>query len=146
MASLNKVLLMGHLTRDPEVKYTQGGTAVAELGLAVNRVWFDKQSNQKKEEVCFVDCTAWGKTAENCGNYLAKGRQCLIEGRLSLDQWEDKQTGAKRSKLKVIAENVTFIGGKGEGGGRQQQDTGPAEEAVSHAASDWDDPSEVSFP
>lgn len=117
MASFNKVILMGNLTRDPQVRYTPGGTAVADIGLAVNRTWFDKQSNQKKEEVTFVDVTLWGRQAEVAGEYLSKGRGVLIEGRLQLDQWDDKATGEKRSKLKVIGEEMTMVGGRGEGGG-----------------------------
>lgn len=117
MASFNKVILMGNLTRDPQVRYTPSGTAVTELGLAVNRVWFDKQSNQKKEETTFVDVTLWGRQAEVAGEYLSKGRSVLIEGRLQLDQWEDRESGQKRSKLKVVGENMTMTGGRGEGGG-----------------------------
>lgn len=117
MASFNKVILLGNLTRDPQVRYTPGGTAVAEVGLAVNRTWFDKQSNQKKEETTFVDVTLWGRQAEVAGEYLSKGRSVLIEGRLQLDQWEDKNTGDKRSKLRVVAEEMKMVGGRGEGGG-----------------------------
>jgi single-strand DNA-binding protein len=117
MASYNKVLLLGNLTRDPQVRYTPGGTAVAELGLAVNRTWFDKQANQKKEETTFVDVTLWGRQAEVAGEYLSKGRSVFIEGRLQLDQWEDKQSGEKRSKLKVVAEAMQMVGGREGGGG-----------------------------
>lgn len=116
MASFNKVILVGNLTRDPQVRYTPGGTAVTEVGLAVNRTWFDKQSNSRKEETTFVDVTLWGRQAEVAGEYLAKGRSVLIEGRLQLDQWEDRESGQKRSKLKVVGENMTMLGGKGEGG------------------------------
>lgn len=117
MASFNRVILMGNLTRDPQVRYTPGGTAVAEIGLAVNRQWFDKQTNTRKEDVTFVDVTLWGRTAEIAGEYLGKGRQVLIEGRLQTDSWDDKETGQKRSKLKVVCENMTMVGGRGEGGG-----------------------------
>jgi single-strand DNA-binding protein len=117
MASFNKVILVGNLTRDPEVKYLPSGSAVSEIGLAVNRSWFDKQSNQRKEEVTFVDVTLWGRTAEIAGEYLSKGRSVLIEGRLQLDTWEDKQSGQKRSKLRVVGENMTMLGSRGEGGG-----------------------------
>ncbi|MDZ4684109.1 MAG: single-stranded DNA-binding protein [Planctomycetaceae bacterium] len=116
MASFNRVILMGNLTRDPQVRYTPGGTAVAELGLAVNRTWFDKQTNTRKEDVTFVDVTLWGRTAEIAGEYLGKGRQVLIEGRLQTDSWDDKETGQKRSKLKVVCENMTMVGGRTEGG------------------------------
>jgi single-strand DNA-binding protein len=117
MASFNKVILVGNLTRDPQVKYTTGGTAVTEIGLAVNRRWLDKQSNQWKDETTFVDITLWGRTAEIAGEYLAKGRPVLIEGRLQLDTWDDRESGQKRSKLRVVGENMTMLGGKGEGSG-----------------------------
>lgn len=117
MASFNKVILMGNLTRDPQVKYLPSGTAIAEIGLAVNRQWFDKQANQRREEVTFVDVTLWGRSAEIAGEYLAKGRPVLIEGRLQLDSWEDRETKQKRSKLRVVGENLTMLGGRNEGGG-----------------------------
>lgn len=116
MASFNKVILVGNLTRDPQVKYTTGGTAITDIGLAVSRQWFDKQTNQKKEETTFVDVTLWGRTAEIAGEYLAKGRPVLIEGRLQLDSWDDKETGQKRSKLKVVGENMTMLGSRADGG------------------------------
>ena len=116
MANLNKVMLMGNLTRDPEVRYTPKGTAVAELGLAINRV-FSAENGEKREETTFVDVTLWGRTAEIAGEYLKKGRPVFIEGRLQLDTWDDKQTGQKRSKLKVVGEGMQLIGSRGEGGG-----------------------------
>ena len=118
MASFNKVILVGNLTRDPELRYTPKGTAIAKIGLAVNRVWTN-EAGEKKEEVTFVDVDVFGRTAENVGQYMRKGRPILIEGRLKLDQWDDKQTGQKRSKLGVVAETVQFLGsapGAGEGG------------------------------
>ena len=117
MASFNKVILVGNLTRDPQVKYTTGGTAVTEIGLAVSRQWTDKQTNTRKEETTFVDITLWGRTAEIAGEYLAKGRPVLIEGRLQLDTWDDRESGQKRSKLKVIGENMTMLGSRSDGGG-----------------------------
>lgn len=117
MASFNKVILVGNLTRDPEVKYTTGGTAVAEVGLAVNRNWFDQKTNERKEETTFVDVTLWGRQAEVAGEYLAKGRSVLIEGRLQLDSWNDKETGQKRSKLRVVGEQMQMLGGREGGGG-----------------------------
>lgn len=117
MASFNRVILMGNLTRDPEVRYTTGGSAVTDIGLAVNRQWTDRSTNERKEEVTFIDVTLWGRTAEIAGEYLSKGRPCMIEGRLQLDQWEDRETGQKRSKLKVIGETLQLLGGRGEGGG-----------------------------
>lgn len=115
MASYNKVLLIGNLTRDPEVRYTTGGMAVTDIGLAVNRYWMDKGSNERKEETTFVDVTLWGRQAEIAGEYLAKGRPVLIEGRLHLDQWEDRESGQKRSKLKVVGESMQLLGSR-EGG------------------------------
>ncbi len=118
MASFNKVILVGNLTRDPELRYTPKGTAIAKIGVAVNRVWTN-EAGEKKEEVTFVDVDVFGRTAENVGQYMRKGRPILIEGRLRLDQWDDKQTGQKKSKLGVVAEVVQFLGsaqGGGEGG------------------------------
>jgi single-strand DNA-binding protein len=119
MASFNKVILVGNLTRDPQVRYTTGGTALAEIGMAVSRQWFDKQTNQKKEETTFVDVTLWGRQAEVAGEYLAKGRPVLIEGRLQLDQWDDKETGQKRSKLRVVGESMQMLGSRQDGGGNR---------------------------
>lgn len=113
MSSFNKVILMGNLTRDPEIRYTPKGTAVAEVGLAVNRV-YSTDGGEKREEVTFVDVTLWGRTAEIAGEYLKKGRPAFIEGRLQLDSWDDKQSGQKRSKLKVVGESLQLIGGKPE--------------------------------
>jgi single-strand DNA-binding protein len=117
MASFNKVILVGNLTRDPELRYTPKGTAIAKVGLAVNRVWTN-EAGEKKEEVTFVDVDVFGRTAENVGQYMRKGRPILVEGRLKLDQWDDKQTGQKRSRLGVVAETVQFLGSPpgGEGG------------------------------
>jgi single-strand DNA-binding protein len=118
MASFNKVILMGNLTRDPELRYTPKGTAIAKIGLAVNRIWTN-EAGEKKEDVTFIDVDVFGRTAENVGQYMRKGRPILVEGRLKLDQWDDKQSGQKRSKLGVVAETVQFLGGAptaGEGG------------------------------
>src|SRR5579884_2965646 len=116
MASFNKVILMGNLTRDPELRYTPKGTAIAKIGLAINRYW-TTESGEKKEEVTFVDVDIFGRTAENVAQYMKKGRPILIEGRLRLDQWDDKQTGQKRSRLGVVAETVQFLGSPGGAGG-----------------------------
>lgn len=110
MSSVNNVVLMGNLTRDPELKYTPGGTAVCDLSIALN--YTRGKGDEKKEEVSFIDCTAFGKNAENAAEYLKKGRQTIIEGRLQQERWESKE-GKKMSKLKVIAERITFVG-KGE--------------------------------
>lgn len=116
MASFNKVMLMGNLTRDPEIKYTPKGTAIADIGLAVNRN-YTTESGEKREEVTFVDVTLWGRVAEIVGEYCKKGRPLFVEGRLQLDTWDDKQTGQKRSKLKVIGENIQLLGSRDGGGG-----------------------------
>ena len=116
MASFNKVILMGNLTRDVELRYTPSGTAVTEIGLAVNDRRKDA-NGQWVDETTFVDITLWGRTAEVCNEYLGKGSGVLIEGRLKLDQWDDKQTGQKRSKLGVVLENFQFLDSRGEGGG-----------------------------
>jgi len=117
MSSYNKVTLMGNLTRDPELRKTKKGSSVAELGLALDRVRTDEQGN-RKEEVTFVDVIVWGNTAENCARFLKKGRSVLLEGRLQMDSWQDKQTGENRNRLRVIAEQVQFLGSHQEGGGR----------------------------
>ena len=109
MASLNKVLLMGNLTRDPQLRYTTSGLAVCELGLAMNRRYKTAQG-EDREETCFVDVEVWAKQAEACGNNLHKGSPVLVEGRLKLDQWEDRQTGQRRSRLRVRADRVQFLG------------------------------------
>ena len=106
MASFNKVMLMGNLTRDPELKYTPSGQAVCEIGLAVNRRY--SVNGQDREEVCYVDIVAWGRLAETSGKYLQKGSLAFFEGRLQYDSWEDKE-GKKRSKLRVNAEKVQFL-------------------------------------
>jgi len=116
MASFNKVILVGNLTRDPEVRYTPGGTAVCDITLAVNAQWTDKRTNERKEEVSFIDVTLWGRTAEIAGEYLAKGRPVLVEGRLQQDKWDDKETGQKRSKLKVVADGMQLLGSRQDGG------------------------------
>ena len=131
MASFNKVILMGNLTRDPEVRYTTGGSAVCDITLAVNYQWTDKRSNERKEEVSFIDVTLWGRTAEIAGEYLAKGRPVLIEGRLQQDKWDDKETGQKRSKLKVVADAMQLLGGRTEGGGNPPAKTGAPRPAAS---------------
>lgn len=108
MVSVNSVILAGNLTRDPEIRYTPQGTAVGKLGLAVNRKFRTKDGEQK-EEVCFVDVDVWARQAENCGEYLKKGSSILVEGRLVLDTWSDKETGQKRSKHKIRAFRVQFL-------------------------------------
>ncbi|HUL58112.1 MAG TPA: single-stranded DNA-binding protein [Anaeromyxobacteraceae bacterium] len=114
---VNKVILVGNLGKDPEVRYTSGGQAVANLRIATSRSWTDKQSGQRKEETEWHDVEVWGKQAEQCGEYLAKGRQVYVEGRLKTDKWQDKTTGQERSKVKVVADTVRFLGGGGRGAG-----------------------------
>jgi single-strand DNA-binding protein len=109
MADMNIVLLMGNVTRDIEVRYTSSGTAVGTLSLAMNRS-FRTRSGEEREDVCFVDIDVFGQQAEACRNHLKKGSPVLVEGRLRLDQWQDKRSGQNRSRLKVLAENVTFPG------------------------------------
>ncbi len=116
MASFNKVLLMGNLTRDPQLKYLPSQTAVAEFGVACNRK-FRTASGEDREEVTFIDVTSFGKQAEVINQYFTKGKPIFIEGRLKYDQWEDKQGGGKRSKLTVVVDNFQFIGGRDGGGG-----------------------------
>lgn len=138
MANLNKVLLIGNLTRDPEVRYTPKGTAICTLGMAVNRNW-TTESGEKKEEVTFVDVDVWGRQAETISQYMSKGRPIFIEGRLKLDSWDDKETGQKRSKIKVVCENFQFLGGPGKGaefseGGSEGRPAKPANRAPSRPA------------
>ena len=136
MASLNKVMLIGNVTRDPELRYTPKGTAVVELGLAVNRR-YTADNGEKREEVVFVDVTYWGKTAEVAAEYLRKGRPVFIEGRLQLDSWDDKQTGQKRSKLRVVGESLEFLGSR-EGGGEGRPS--------SSGGGEYDEPRQTSRP
>lgn len=109
MANFNRVILAGNLTRDPELRYTPKGIAIAKISMAINRSWRDTASGELKEEVTFVDVDAFGKQAETIGHYLKKGRPLLVEGRLKLDTWEDKQTSQKRSRLGVVLESFQFL-------------------------------------
>ena len=111
MASFNKVILLGNLTRDPEVRYTPKGSAVCDLGLAVNRQ-YTLDSGEKREEVTFVDVVLWARLAEIAGEYLKKGRPVFIEGRLQMDTWDDKQSGQKRTKLRVVGESMQLLGSR----------------------------------
>lgn len=162
MANLNKVMLIGNLTRDPEVKHTAKGTVVADLGLAINRVWYNEQ-NQKQEDTTFVDVTLWGRQAEVAQQYLTKGSPCYVEGRLTLDTWDDKTTGQKRSKLKVVGEMLQLLGSKpgggagGSGGGggyserpsqssvAPQQRSGPPQGASAAPAEDFQEDDDIPF-
>ncbi len=127
MASFNKVILLGNLTRDPEVRYTPKGSAVCDLGIAVNRV-YTTDSGEKREEVTYVDVVLWARLAEIAGEYLKKGRPVFIEGRLQMDTWDDKQTGQKRTKLRVVGESMQLLGGSSRwswwrGGNDRRQST-----------------------
>lgn len=148
MASFNKVILLGTLTRDPELKYTPKGTAIADIGMAINRN-YTADNGEKREEATFVDVTLWGRVAEIVGEYCKKGRPLFVEGRLQLDTWDDKQTGQKRSKLKVIGENIQLIGGKpqGEGDPPPQKQSRPAPPKAQAPPRDPDlDPPEDDIP
>lgn len=127
MASLNKVMLIGNLTRDPEVRFTPKGNAVCDLGLAVNRR-YTTDGGESREEVTFLDIVLWGKQAELAGKYLHKGRPVFIEGRLQMDTWEDKTSGQKRSKIKIVGEHMQFIdskpAGQRSGGGEHEEEGG----------------------
>ena len=144
MASLNKVMLIGNLTRDPEIKYTPKGTAIADIGLAVNRT-YSTDSGEKREEVTFIDVTLWGRVAEIVGEYCKKGRPLFVEGRLQLDSWDDKTTGQKRSKLKVVGENIQLLGSReggagGSGGGGEMGESRGEARAESRPASSFKKP------
>lgn len=141
MASLNKVLLIGNLTADPEVRYTPKGMAVADVRMAVNHTW-RTESGETKEDPCFVTVVIWGKQAETAGKYLKKGRPVFIEGRLKYETWE--KNGEKRSMIKVVCERMQFVGpppgggsGGGGGGGRAQptDPDAPADEAPASGGS-----------
>ncbi len=126
MASYNRIVLMGNLTRDPQLSYTPSNTPVCKFGIATNRTWRDRDGNSR-EEVCFVDCTLFGKGGEVFNQYMSKGRGALIEGRLCLNQWTTPE-GEKRSKHEVLVDNFTFVGGRGGSG------AGPGGEAKTGAA------------
>ena len=133
MPNYNKVMLMGNLTRDIELKYTTGNNAVANLALAVNRRY--RANDEMKEETTFVDCEAWGKTAENLSKYLSKGSPVFLEGRLKLDEWQDRD-GNRRSKLRVVVESFQFI----DAGGRKSTSSSAAPAAAQPTVSDDDIP------
>lgn len=141
-ASLNKVFLMGNLTRDPEIRQLNSGKTVVKMGLAVNREWRNQQGEQQKETT-FLDIEAWGRLAENCGRYLAKGRPVFVEGRLRLDSWET-QDGQKRNKVLVVADNVQFLGGRGDGaGGGSRENYAAAHGGSKQAGGDEGQPAPV---
>jgi single-strand DNA-binding protein len=152
MASFNKVILLGNLTRDPEVRYTPKGSAVCDLGIAVNRV-YTTEGGERREEVTFVDVVLWARLAEIAGEYLRKGRPVFIEGRLQMDSWDDKQTGQKRTKLRVVGESMQLLGGRpGGAAGENPEGDRPATSAggktagpPKSAAPDAPDDDEIPF-
>ena len=127
MPSVNKVILIGNLTRDPELRYTPKGSALCEIGMAVNRK-YKLESGESREEVTFLDISFWGKQAEVVAKWMKKGRPLYVEGRLQMDTWDDKTTGQKRSKIKIVAEDFQFLGGDrgGEEGGHDDEQPAPA--------------------
>lgn len=141
MANLNKVFLMGNLTADPELRYTPKGTAVTDIRLAINR-YYAGDNSERQEETTFVDVTLWNRQAEVAGNYLSKGRGVFVEGRLQLDSWEDKASGQKRTKLRVIGENIQLFprGGDGETGGAPRQQPRPGNSGPSRPAQNYNPP------
>lgn len=139
MANFNKVILLGNLTRDIEVRYTQGGLAIAKFGMAINRRG-KTQDGEARESTCFVDLTAFGKQAEVLEQYVSKGSPLFVEGRLEYSTWEDKNGGGKRSKLAVVIENFQFVGGRGEGqGGDGKGRSGSSRAEESSGSVDYDD-------
>jgi len=128
MASFNQVILIGNLTRDPELRVTPKGTALCTFGLAVNRSYKDESGNTR-EEVSFFDIEAWGKNAENISKYLTKGRPLFVQGRLKMDTWDDKTTGQKRSKIKIVLEGFQFIGSR-EGGAQSAAPAPSGDEGI----------------
>jgi len=155
MANLNKVMLIGNLTRDPELRYTPSGKAVTDVSIAINRVWVNDQG-QKQEDTTFVDVTLWGRQAELAQQYLSKGRGIYVEGRLQMDTWDDKETGKKRSRLKVVGETMQFLpdGRSGAGGGAppqrstgtsSQQSSGPPRGASPAPAEDFQEEDDIPF-
>ena len=160
MANLNKVYLIGNLTRDPEIRYTPKGAAVAEFAIAINRT-YSGEDGQKKEEVTFVDITLWSRLAEIAGQYLRKGSSAMIEGRLQLDSWEDKNSGQRRSKLRVVGENLQMLGSRSDrpregsdapGGRRERTQTGsefparaPAQKQPAGLSFEDNEPDDIPF-
>jgi len=140
MANLNRVLLIGNLTRDPELRVTPKGTAICQFGLAVNRTFKD-EGGQQREETTFIDVEAWGRQGETIAKYCKKGRPLFVEGRLRLDSWEDKASGQKRSRMKVVLENFQFLGGRAEGGDAAE----PAPKATGGGSGGFNPDADVPF-
>jgi len=140
---MNKVIILGNLTRDPELKEFDGGNSLAKFGLAVNRTWKNKDG-ETQEKTTFVDVNVWGAAAGNCAKYLEKGRKVLVEGRLEMETWESKE-GEKRSKHSINAENVQFLGGKNEDGGTPSEKSGKSKPKKKEPVVDDDFDEEVPF-
>ena len=142
MASYNRIVLMGNLTRDPQLSYTPANTAVCKFGIATNKKWRDRDGNNR-EDVCFVDCTVFGRAAETFNQYMRKGRPALVEGRLQLDQWTTPE-GEKRSKHQVLVDNFTFVGGRGDDqggyGGGAPAEVPATSAAMPHSGQSFDEP------
>lgn len=144
MPSYNKVILIGNLTRDPELKYTPKGAAICDIGIAVNRKW-KTEGGQEQEEVAFIDCTAFGKTAETVAKFFRKGAPIMVEGRLKMDSWEDRQTNQQRTKLKVVLESFTFVGGEKDSDSNREERTRQPRQSNPQHSTDTDDDSDVPF-
>lgn len=146
MANLNKVMLIGRLTRDPETKFTASGMAIAKMGLAVGRKYKDKSGNYS-EETTFIDCTAFGKQAETINQYLSKGSGIYLEGRLNLESWEDKNTGAKRSKLGVVLESFQFMESAKQSDSQPRREAAPPRTTAEEGkpATNYDEDEDVPF-
>lgn len=146
MASLNKVMLIGRTTRDPEVRVTPKGTSICQFSLAVNREW-KNEAGEKQEEVLFADCEAWGKAGETIGKWVTKGKELYVEGRLRLDTWEDKNTKEKRSRMKVVVDQFQFLGGKGDSAPAQPAEhPAPAAQPAPRSFADYPRPAKPQEP
>lgn len=146
MANLNRVLIIGTLTKDPDLRYTPKGTAIADLSLAINRVWND--DGEKKEEVTYVEVTLWSSQAENANKFLKKGKSVFIEGRLKLDTWEDKNSGQRRSKLRVVGESMQFLSPRDNGSDKPSAPASrpsPVKTGKSHEPDADDAPDDIPF-
>ncbi len=140
MSGYNRIVLVGNLTKDPELSYTASNTAVCKFGIATNRKWRDREGNDR-EDTCFIDCTLFGRSGETFKQYMSKGRQVLVEGRLQLNQWETPE-GEKRSRHQVFVENFTFLGGGGDGrrGGGENRSESPSAAPVGSQTGSYDSP------
>ena len=141
--AFNKIILMGNLTRDPELRSTTSGSSVTSFALAVNRTWNNAQG-ERQEETSFIDCEAWGRTGETIAKYVSKGRQLLVSGRLRQDTWQDKDTGKNRSTLRVVVEEFSFVS-DGSRGGSSSTSSSQSEPVVDEISDDPIDLSDIPF-